>query len=199
MASSNSDITVLVTGASGYVASHCVQRLLRDGYRVRGTVRSLRNAVKVQPIRALDTANRGQLELVEADLERPDDWQKVIAGCTYIMHVASPVNFTEESVIKTAVEGTMNVLRAANKCPGVKKIVLTGSCAAVSEGYKEKDRVFNEEDWTNLNNRDVIYYARSKTLAEKAAWDFWRDIKGTQKAVVRERRPSRVQMAQNSS
>uniref|UniRef100_A0A914XAV0 NAD-dependent epimerase/dehydratase domain-containing protein n=1 Tax=Plectus sambesii TaxID=2011161 RepID=A0A914XAV0_9BILA len=171
-----SENIVLVTGASGYLALHCVRQLLEDGYRVRGTVRSLRNEYKARPIRDLDTD--GRLELVEADLEKADDWPKAVAGCTYILHVASPWPIVaDESIIKTAVDGTMNVLRAANASPGVKKIVLTSSCSAVNDGYKESGRVFTEEDWTNLENPTVVNYARSKTLAERAAWDYYYNMK----------------------
>uniref|UniRef100_A0A914XGW9 NAD-dependent epimerase/dehydratase domain-containing protein n=1 Tax=Plectus sambesii TaxID=2011161 RepID=A0A914XGW9_9BILA len=166
---------VLVTGASGYVATHCVQQLLQNGYRVRGTVRNLQNMTKIQPLKALD--KNDLLELVEADLEKPDDWPNAVKGCTYILHVASPFPIVPDaSIIKTAIEGTLNVLRAANKCDTVRKVVLTSSCAAINEGHEEYDKVFNEEDWSNLDNPIVNNYGRSKTLAEKAAWDFWKNI-----------------------
>ncbi|KAL6728819.1 hypothetical protein Aduo_010554 [Ancylostoma duodenale] len=171
----NSDTLVLVTGASGYIASHCVKLLLSEGYRVRGTVRSLKNEKKVAPVRQLQQDDR--LELVEADLLRPDDWPDVVSGCHYILHIASPFPIVaSETCIDIAVNGTLNVLRAAEKQPSVKKVVLTSSCAAVNEGHPQ-DRVFDETSWTDVLSPTVEYYAKSKTLAEKAAWQFMDGIK----------------------
>ncbi|KAH7730561.1 oxidoreductase [Aphelenchoides avenae] len=170
------DEVVLVTGASGYVALHCVKELLVAGYRVRGTVRSLKNPTKVDPIRRLPHAD-DLLELVEADLMRQEDWPSVIEGCTYILHVASPWPIVaDESTIQTAVTGTMNVLRAATECPSVRKIVLTSSCAAINDGHRNDKRVFDEETWTDLDSPKVEYYARSKTIAERTAWEYWNSL-----------------------
>uniref|UniRef100_A0A915CL31 3-beta hydroxysteroid dehydrogenase/isomerase domain-containing protein n=1 Tax=Ditylenchus dipsaci TaxID=166011 RepID=A0A915CL31_9BILA len=174
---------VLVTGASGYVALHCVKQLLDAGYFVRGTVRSLKNAAKVDPLRKMEGADE-RLELVEADLvENVKQWPNVIQGCEYVLHVASPWPIiADESTIKVAVDGTLNVLKAASKChsPSVKKIVLTSSCAAINDGHKNSERVFDETCWTNLNEEGdhpaVDNYAKSKTLAEKSAWDYWNSL-----------------------
>ncbi|KAK5979570.1 Dihydroflavonol-4-reductase, partial [Trichostrongylus colubriformis] len=126
-------LVVLVTGASGYIASHCVALLLNDGYRVRGTVRSLKNDKKVAPVKKLDQGNR--LELVEADLLKEDCWESVVSGCDYVLHIASPFPIVSDATcIDIAVNGTLNVLRAVAKEPRVKKVVLTSSCAAVN-GY----------------------------------------------------------------
>ncbi|CAI4224584.1 unnamed protein product [Auanema sp. JU1783] len=167
---------VLVTGASGYVALHCVRELLENGYRVRGTVRDKNNKQKIAPLLRLPYAN-DRLELVEADLLKPDQWPSAISGCDYILHVASPWPIVaDESVIKTAVEGTLNVLQAAAKCSEIKKIVLTSSCAAVNDGHKNSSRIFDETCWTDLNSSSVEYYAKSKTMAETAAWNYWKSI-----------------------
>uniref|UniRef100_A0AC34F2P5 NAD-dependent epimerase/dehydratase domain-containing protein n=1 Tax=Panagrolaimus sp. ES5 TaxID=591445 RepID=A0AC34F2P5_9BILA len=166
---------VLVTGASGYVALHCVDQLLKAGYRTRGTVRSLRNAEKIEPLRRLP--NQHLLELVEADLERPEEWPSIVDGCTYILHVASPWPIVaDEKTISIAVNGTMTVLRAASKCSSVKKVVLTSSCAAINDGHKNNERIFDETCWTKLDSKKVENYAKSKTIAEKTAWDYWNSL-----------------------
>ncbi|EYC42329.1 hypothetical protein Y032_0535g3089 [Ancylostoma ceylanicum] len=164
---------VLVTGASGYVGLHCVQQLLAAGYRVRGTVRNKDNPRKVSPLLRLPHANE-RLELIEANLLNEEDWPRAVAGCTFILHVASPWPIVaDESTIKTAVDGTLHVLRAASMEPSVKKVVLTSSCSAVNDGHSNDSRVFDETCWTDLDSPNVDNYAKSKTMAEKAAWDFW--------------------------
>ncbi|KAI6205698.1 hypothetical protein M3Y94_00821900 [Aphelenchoides besseyi] len=180
MSKDNSKTRVLVTGASGYIASHCVQQLLDLGYKVRGTVRSLKNEVKVQPLRELKNAVE-RLELQEADLNDADSWLNVVEGCDYVLHVASPFTLDDnETLIPVAVNGTLNVLKACSKASTVKKVVLTSSCAAVNEGHDEEERTFNEEDWTNIESPKVMNYAKSKTLAERAAWDFLKENKDNQ-------------------
>uniref|UniRef100_A0A0K0FK37 Epimerase domain-containing protein n=1 Tax=Strongyloides venezuelensis TaxID=75913 RepID=A0A0K0FK37_STRVS len=168
---------VLVTGASGYLASHCVFQLLAAGYKVRGTVRSLKNKEKIKHLLNFPKA-KSNLTLVEADLTKGlDSWINVVKDCDYVLHVASPFPVvSDESVIKIAVDGTMVVLRAANKCLSVKKVVLTSSCAAVNEGHDDENRVFTEKDWSNIDSPKMRYYAKSKTLAEKAAWDYVNSI-----------------------
>ncbi|CAJ0575175.1 unnamed protein product, partial [Mesorhabditis spiculigera] len=173
---SPAETVVLVTGASGYVALHCVNQLLAAGYRVRGTVRSKRNEQKVAPLLRLPHANE-RLELVEADLLKPEGWDDVVSGCTYVLHVASPWPIVaDESTVKTAVEGTLCVLRSSARCRSVKKVVLTSSCSAVNDGHENDEAVFDETYWTNLEHPKVEYYAKSKTLAERAAWEFWQNL-----------------------
>uniref|UniRef100_A0A0N4ZWY6 Epimerase domain-containing protein n=1 Tax=Parastrongyloides trichosuri TaxID=131310 RepID=A0A0N4ZWY6_PARTI len=168
---------VLVTGASGYLASHCVAKLLDAGYRVRGTVRSLNNKSKIHHLINLPKAAT-HLTLVEGDLTGSlESWIAIINDCDYVLHVASPFPIvSDESVIKVAVDGTMVVLKAANKCLSVKKVVLTSSCAAINEGHNDENRIFNESDWSNVESPKMRYYAKSKTLAEKAAWDYVNNI-----------------------
>jgi nucleoside-diphosphate-sugar epimerase len=163
---------VLVTGASGYLGIHCVKQLLDAGYIVRGTVRSLSNPKKVEPLRSLPYASE-RLELVVADLEKPDGWPAAIQDCTYILHTASPFPVNpDETIIKTAVDGTLNVLSAAAKISTVKKIVLTSSCVAIMEGHDDKGtRIFNENDWTVVTPKTNPYHL-SKVAAEQAAWNF---------------------------
>lgn len=170
----NSNNLVLVTGASGFIGVHCVRQLIEQGYRVRGTVRNLKNKEKVDPVKNQDT--KGLLELVEADLMNTECWEGVVSGCDFVLHVASPFPIVaDEKCITTAVEGTLNVLRAVAKCGTVKKVVLTSSCAAVNEGH-DQDRTFDESSWTNTDDSRVDFYAKSKTMAEKAAWEFLSEL-----------------------
>uniref|UniRef100_A0A7E4VXF1 Epimerase domain-containing protein n=1 Tax=Panagrellus redivivus TaxID=6233 RepID=A0A7E4VXF1_PANRE len=171
-----SNTLVLVTGSSGYLATHCVQQLLWAGYRVRGTVRSLKNEKKVAPLRALEHADE-RLELVVADLEQAEPWPAAVKGCDYVLHTASPFPIiADEGIVELAVNGTLFVLRACAKEPSVKKVVLTSSCAAINEGHDDEDRVFTEADYTVEDSPKVPPYSRSKAAAERAAWEFQRSI-----------------------
>jgi dihydroflavonol-4-reductase len=167
---------VLVTGAYGYIASQCVLQLLAHGYRVRGTLRKLvAHEPGVRRIVAQAGAANDQLELVQADLEADQGWEQAVQGCAYVLHVASPVGVgvsrgQAESLVRPAREGTLRVLKAA-AAAGVRRLVLTSSLAAVLEGHKDYQRVFDEKDWTELEG-NLRPYALSKTLAERAAWDF---------------------------
>lgn len=174
---SNSNTCVLVTGASGYLAIHCVRLLLKEGFQVRGTVRDLTNEKKIQPLKNLEGSER--LELVYGELRDAKSWIEAAAGCDFIIHMASPCEVVaSSSIVEDAVEGTLNVLRAAAQSPTVKKVVLTSSCGAVNEGHqKEKKKIFDENDWTNLKSKRVLAYHRSKTQAERAAWDFVNESK----------------------
>lgn len=163
--------SVLVTGASGFVALHCIQQLLQHGHKVRGTLRSLGREAELR--KALGGVGAG-LEFVQADLQSDQGWERAAQGCAYVLHVASPFPPTipndENELIVPAREGTLRVLRAA-KNAGVRRVVLTSSIAAVMNGHPEARRVFDERDWSNLEGR-VQPYPKSKTLAERAAWAY---------------------------
>ena len=168
---------VLVTGSSGYVASHCVKQLLEGGeYRVRGTVRSLKNSEVCDALKALVPESKFPLELVEADLLDEASWKKAVEGCTYVLHVASPFFVQRpknvDELMKPAVDGTLNVLKACKEVGGVKRVVLTSSLAAIYVGNAGK--VFDEEMWSDLKKGSP--YEQSKTAAEKSAWDFVADL-----------------------
>jgi dihydroflavonol-4-reductase len=166
-------VRVLVTGATGYVAGHCIEELLTNGYQVRGTVRDLRTA-DVAHLVAVAARTGGELEFVEADLIADAGWAEAADDCQYVWHVASPFPaYTpddENELIVPAVEGTRRVLQAAQDA-GARRVVITSSLAAVAFGH-DNDHVHTEADWTDVSNVDP--YVKSKTLAELAAWEFAR-------------------------
>ena len=169
------ELQVLVTGASGYIGTHVVQQLQEQGYRVRGTVRSMQNPSEVEPLRQVCPQAKYPVELVEADLLTADSWPPAVEDALYVIHMASPVPLynprREDEVIKPAVEGTLNVLRACHATGGVKRVVLTSSCMAVSAGVPGEHAVYTEADWTDPEKVKMTYM-KSKTLAERAAWDY---------------------------
>ena len=166
--------TVAVTGASGFVGAHVTKALLAAGYRVRGTVRDAADAGKTAHLGALP--NSGSLDLATADLrdERSFDW--AFSGCDGICHVASPVSFKPKNpvadIIEPAVEGTLNVLRAAARAGSVRRVVLTSSTAAVHGFEAPSGAHLTERDWNDTSTARQSAYLRSKVLAERAAWDF---------------------------
>jgi nucleoside-diphosphate-sugar epimerase len=181
--------TVLVTGGSGFVGSHCILQLLAAGHTVRTTVRNLKREADVRALLKQGGAEPGnQLSFVAADLERDAGWPEAVAGCEYVLHVASPFPESlpkhEDELIVPAREGALRVLRAA-KSAGVKRVVLTSSFAAIGYGHPPQAAPFDETSWTNPEGDDVRPYVKSKTLAERAAWDYIaRDGGGLELAVV---------------
>lgn len=164
--------TVLVTGIGGYVGLHVARALLDAGYAVRGTVRSARREDAVR--RSLGASDR--LSFVEADLVADAGWVEAARGCRFVAHVASPFPASaprdEGELIVPAREGTLRVLRAAKEV-GVERVVLTSSMAAVFVGHpRERTAAFTEADWTPVDSPTTDPYSKSKTLAERAAWDF---------------------------
>jgi len=166
--------TVLVTGATGYIAGWCIINLLEEGYRVRGTVRELSSAAELKQSLKPYTSRAEELELVEADLLADEGWDEAVTGCEYVLHIASPfpieIPEDEEILIRPAVDGTRRVLVAAAR-HGIRRVVLTSSIAAISSAQPDQNRTFTEADWSKLNG-NIDPYPKSKTLAEKAAWEF---------------------------
>lgn len=188
---------VLVTGVSGFIASWVAYAALHQGYRVRGTVRSLANEDKVRHLRDLCPGSKHKMELVEADLTSDDGWDAAVAGCHYILHVASPFVVSEprdpDELIGPAVDGTLRVLRAAAKLSvKPRRVVVTSSCASVANGHCKTD--FNDDDWTILDNPSipVSAYPRSKTMAERAAWDFVANLSESERFELATVNPSAV-------
>lgn len=168
--------TVLVTGGSGFIGAHTILQLLAGGHQVRTTVRSLKREGDVRAMLKVGGVEAGnRLSFIAADLEKDAGWREAVAGCEYVLHVASPlppsVPKNEDELIVPAREGTLRVLRASRDA-GVKRVVLTSSFAAIGYGYKSRTAPFNETDWTHLDGEVVAPYQKSKTLAERAAWDF---------------------------
>jgi len=168
--------TVLVTGGSGFVGSRTILQLLAAGHTVRTTVRSAQRESDVRAMLKEGGAEPGdRLSFFVADLENDAGWSEAIAGCDYVLHVASPfpesIPKREEELIVPAREGALRVLRVSRDV-GVRRVVLTSSFAAIGYGHKPQEAPFDEADWTDLGGDDVRPYVKSKTLAERAAWDF---------------------------
>ncbi len=171
-----SEDLVLVTGGSGFVAIHCIDQLLRAGYNVRTTVRSLTREPDVRAmLTTAGTPRQKALTFIAADLTADKSWPEAVAGCRYVLHVASPFPASapknENDLIVPAREGALRVLRAARDA-GVERVVQTSSFAAIGYGHKPQTASFDETTWTNVDSPDVNAYAKSKTLAERAAWNF---------------------------
>lgn len=167
--------TILVTGASGFVGTHCIVQLVEKGYHVRGTLRNMSRADSIRQIISENTTREFQLDFVQADLTNDDGWDEAVKGCDAIFHVASPVPVQlpkhEDELIIPAREGTIRVLKAARKA-GVKRVILTSSVAAICYGHEKGRTSFTETDWSNPDGDNLTPYIKSKVLAEKAAWDF---------------------------
>ncbi|MBF6167126.1 aldehyde reductase [Streptomyces gardneri] len=164
---------VSVTGATGFVAGHVIAELLEHGYAVRATVRDLAATGKRAHLVELARRTGGELEFAQADLNGEDGWASAVAGSAGVLHVASPFPTTppddERELVDTAVEGTLRVLRACAAAGTVRRVVLTSSIAAIAYGHTE-DALRTEADWTVVERSPA--YQKSKTLAERAAWDF---------------------------
>ena len=165
---------VLVTGATGFIGLHCIKQLLDRGYSVNGTLRSLdRQAEVIDSLERNNTPTR-HLSLFEVDLNRDSGWNSAIRDCNYVLHVASPFVLTDEDedfFVKPAVEGVQRALKFSKK-HNVKKVILTSSFAAIHETLNDRQESFDEEDWSNPNKPGISFYAKSKTMAELAAWEF---------------------------
>lgn len=168
---------VLVTGGTGFVGSHCVVALLRAGHEVRTTVRSMSREPTVRAMVATAGVEADdRLGFVAADLTSDAGWAEAVEGCEAVLHVASPfpmgVPKDPDELIVPARDGALRVLRAAHAA-GVRRVVLTSSFAAIGYGHPPRTTPFTEEDWTDLSGtHPVPAYPQSKTLAERAAWDF---------------------------
>ncbi len=166
--------TVLVTGASGFLASHILLQLLDTGYTVRGSVRGAAKGDHIRKVLEGHGADTTRLEFVELDLMQDDGWDAAMQGIDYLLHTASPFVTSApkdpDEIIKPAIDGTRRALNAALRS-NVKRIVLTSSMAAACHGHP-KDRItpYGESDWTVPAGADVTPYILSKTLAEQEAW-----------------------------
>jgi nucleoside-diphosphate-sugar epimerase len=173
---------VLVTGASGFIAKHCIAELLAAGYAVCGTVRSSARRDEIEAALVPSGIKSPLIELFEADLTGDDGWVDAVRECRYVLHVASPFPLFEpknpEELIKPARDGSIRVLKAA-AAGGVERVVQTSSIAAIMRSGKPDRELRTEEDWTDLANPEISSYARSKTLAERASWEIHAELSGT--------------------
>jgi len=164
---------VLVTGATGFLAGHCIEELLSHGYAVRGTVRNASTA-SVAHLHAIARRAGGSLEFAEASLDDDAGWAKAVDGCAYVWHLASPVPAKlpkdEAELIRPAVHGTIRMLRAASDSGTVRRVVMTSSTDAIVHGHPQNGRVRTETDWSDPER--LAPYPKSKLHAEHAAWDF---------------------------
>jgi dihydroflavonol-4-reductase len=174
---------VLVTGATGFIGLHCIAQLLQQDYHVVGTVRTPSRKKEVVSAMTNAGVSAEKLSFVEADLTKDKGWDDAFAGCDYVLHVASPfivgVPKHEDELIVPAVGGVERVLTAAIKA-GVKKTVMTSSCAALDKTHDGKTH-FTEEDWTDVDHPKTPAYHKSKTLAERRAWEIYKAQKGKNK------------------
>ena len=184
--------TVLVTGGSGFIGGWCIVELLRRGYNVRSTLRSLD---KVPAVRAAiagevdsDTIDWSErLSFFAATLTNDAGWDEAVAGCDYVLHVASPLGTdrprTQDDLIIPARDGALRALRAAAKA-GVKRVVMTSSVSASSPEDRGPDGVSDEHQWTPLAGGVANAYPQSKMLAERAAWEFAKANPGTELVTI---------------
>jgi dihydroflavonol-4-reductase len=179
----NSSKTILITGASGFVALHTIIQTLQQGYAVRATLRNPAREAEVRGIVAKYVDAKDNLEFVSADLMKDSGWDTAMRGCEYVLHVASPFPLFEpkheDELIIPAVQGTQRVLRAAHNA-NIKRVVIVSSVAAVSSGHNGENRTFDENDWSIIEN-NIGAYAKSKTLAEREAWKFINGVENVNK------------------
>ena len=168
--------TVLVTGGSGFVGSHVIVQLLAAGHTVRTTVRSLGREPDVRAmLKEAGVDPSGRLAFFAADLLHDEGWAEAVAGCEYVIHVASPMPAkapkSEDELIIPARDGALRVLKAARDAR-VQRVVFTSSCGAIYYGHPPQTAPFDETSWTNIASDDMSAYVRSKAIAERAVWDF---------------------------
>ena len=173
-----SGLTVLVTGGSGFLGGWCVIELLRRGYAVRPTVRSLSREPQVRAAVGSEVDAGDRLTVLAADLTSDEGWAEAVEGCEYVLHVASPFPPKQpkdpDELIVPAREGTVRVLSASLNA-GVKRVVVTSSVAAIRLSAAAATRPLDEGEWTNPDSPGLTPYIRSKTIAERAAWDLVRE------------------------
>ncbi|HEY5371276.1 MAG TPA: aldehyde reductase, partial [Hanamia sp.] len=174
---------VLLTGVTGFLGSHTAIQLLNKGYKVVGTLRSKDRIDSIREVIGKKTSNINNLSFVEADLNNSDKWLELTRDIDYIQHIASPFPRTmpksENELIIPAKNGILNILKAA-KTNHVKRVVMVSALGAITYGKtkRELNTIFNENDWTDVSNyKDTTPYYRSKTIAEKVAWDFIKEEK----------------------
>ena len=173
--------TVLVTGGTGYVGGWCIVELLRRGYSVRTTLRNLSKEGAVRAAVASEVDANNRLSFFAADLTKDEGWDAALAGCDYVLHVASPLGGSDpkdkESLVAPARDGTLRVLRAATTA-GAKRVVMTSAATVATPPMSSPDRISDETVWFDPRE-DVDAYRHSKRLAERGAWGFMKSYRGS--------------------
>lgn len=167
---------IVVTGASGFIGSQTIVQLLNDGHEVKGTMRDLKRANSMRAIYSKHVQDLSTLSFAELDLLDDNGWEEAFDGMDYVIHTASPVPSQipndENDIIQPAVQGALRALKAASKAK-VKRLVMTSSIVAIMYGHEDAKVNFTETDWSNpFHEKDKSAYSKSKTFAEKAAWEF---------------------------
>lgn len=167
---------VLVTGGTGFLGMQIIFQLLQKGYQVKTTVRNLTGKDKlIETLKANGITTVDNLSFAVTELTKDDNWEEAMKDCTYVLSVASPVFMDspkdETEAVRPAIEGIQRILKFANKS-GVKRVVMTSNFGAVGFSHTDKNTETTEADWTNVNEKGLSVYEKSKTLAEKSAWEF---------------------------
>ena len=188
MEDQNKDTWVLVTGGTGFVGVHCILQLMQKGYKVKTTLRSMnRRDEVISMLKEGGIMPADGLEFIEADLTRDYNWDNAVKDCTYVLHVASPIQLAqpkdENEMIRPAVDGALRVLKAARN-GGVKRVVMTSNFGAVGYSHRDMHTQITEEDWTDPDEKGLSAYNKSKVMAERAAWDFVRTEGGNMELSV---------------
>jgi nucleoside-diphosphate-sugar epimerase len=170
--------SVLVTGGSGFLGGWCIASALERGHAVRCTLRDPSREGEVRAAVAAAGATGAALEFARADLTSDEGWADAVAGCDYVLHVASPLPAKQpknpDELLVPARDGTLRVLRASLDA-GVKRVVTTSSVAAIRGSADHGGRTLTEDDWSDAGDTTMTPYSRSKTAAETAAWEFVRE------------------------
>lgn len=184
---------ILVTGGSGFIASHIISLLLKDGHHVVTTVRNMNDKEKISHLEELAKEDTYTLDLAEADLLQEGSFKAPMQDCDVVIHTASPFKISgiknaKEQLINPAVKGTENVLKAVNQTPSVKKVVLTSSVAAIHGDNADiqdiKENKFNEDHWNTSSSENHQAYSYSKTAAEETAWQLANEQQRWKLAVI---------------
>ncbi|MGO4683806.1 NAD-dependent epimerase/dehydratase family protein [Hyphomicrobium sp. 2TAF46] len=179
---------VVVTGASGLIAKHTIAEFLRRGFAVRGTLRSMEKAEEVSRAVAALGCDAGKVSFIVADLSSDGGWNEAVAGSQIVVHTASPFPIAQpddpEEVIAPARDGTLRVLRSSTVA-AVARVVLTSSTVAIFyPSGVAKGHVYSEDDFSDETRSDLTPYIKSKTIAEKIAWDFIESTPGAPELAV---------------
>ena len=167
---------VLVTGISGFIASHVTSKLLEQGYSVRGTVRNKKKGQRIVEALASNGSDTSKLELVETDLSQDTGWKSAVKDCRYVQHIASPFPLdapvNREALVPAARAGAMRVIEQALGA-GAERIVMTSSLVSMmGQPGRSNHMLIKEEDWSDPDWKPLTAYPVSKTRAERAAWDY---------------------------